>query len=375
MRCKSPRIRSIPPALVHWVACGVFLCCSSGLEASENLSWDQHVARWVSPRWNEAQAALKRIKGDLKLLPKIPREDSGGTGGLAFFVATKPADGEPERIIEIRWADAVPVDLVALVPARKYHVDGVVMDYGLPDDFSVELICDTEGPAYPVASEFDVRSRPLQHGHPFVYPLRKPVVATGLRIKVDRVIKEESEEEPLYVLAFAEAFCFSGNKNIAKDAAVSVNYEMGHFYHWRWRNDFLVDGQTPLELPEVPAAAQQEIGWYSNNRARDDIPAWVTVDLGQCRLFDGLRIYPVRRPTLGNLPGFGMPRAFQISVSDTDSADAYTIVLDYANRDMDNPGHNPVELRFAPTQARFVQFKALKLWKMFEYYPAQGQLT
>ncbi|RKX47762.1 MAG: hypothetical protein DRP64_00190 [Verrucomicrobia bacterium] len=375
MRCRYPQILSLPPGMVRWVVCGVFLCCGSGVEASENLAWDQHIAQWISPQWREAQDTLKRIEGDLELLPKIPKEDSGGTGGLAFFVATKPADEDPERIIEIRWGDAVPVDLVALVPARKYYVDGVAMDYGLPEDFSVELICDREEAVYPVASEFGVRSRPLQNGHPFVYPLREPVVATGLRIKVARVLKEKSEKEPLYVMAFAEAFCFSGNRNIAKNAEVSVNYDIGYFYHWRWRNAFLVDGQTPLELPEVPAPVQQEKGWFSNARNRDDMSAWVTVDLGKRRRFDGLRIYPIRRLALGNLPGFGMPRAFQISVSDTDSPDAYSIVLDHADRNMDNPGHNPVEFRFSQTEARFIQFKALKLWKRFESYPAYLALS
>jgi len=295
---------------------------------------------------------------------------------LAFFFATaKLADEVPERIIEIRWGEAVPIDLVSLVPARKYHAKGVDMNYGLPENFSVELICNTEGAVYPVASEFGVRSRPLQNGHPFVYSLREPVAAMGLRIKVARLIKEESEKESLYVMAFAEAFCFSENKNVARNAEVLVNYDMGNFYHWHWRNTFLVDGQTPLELPEVPVPVRQEMGWLSTNRIRDDISAWVTIDLGQRQRFDGLRIYPVRRPSLGDLPGFGMPRAFQIGVSDTDSSDTYSIVMDHADRDMDNPGHNPVELRFPPTQARFVRFEALKLWKMFEYYPAYLALS
>lgn len=357
----------------RWIALILFfglLGCGGRAEADGSDSWDRQLAQMVSPRWRKAQEELRQIDDDLKRLPEIPVEDFGGTGGLAMFFNTAMASGgEPERIIEVRWNKAVPVDLVALVPARKYDVAGVVMDYGLPEDFSVELVGDAGAPVYSVATERNVRSRPVRNGYPFVYDLPNPVVATGVRINVSRLHQEESEEGPLYVLAFAEVFSLSGGRNMAKNAEVSVSYPLQNFFHWHWRNTFLVDGQTALGLPVIPQPGIEEIGWLSKSRSQDDMPAWVMVDLGQRLRFNGLRLHPARRPSLGNLPGFGFPLRFRVDVSDSGSPGTFKTVHNRAG-DIDNPGFNPVVLEFPAVQARFVRFEATKLWKPFASYPA-----
>ncbi len=348
---------------------GLFGC--GGRDAANGTdSWDQRLARKLVPRWQAAQDELRQIDDGLKRLPEIPVEDFGGTGGLAMFFNTAMASGvEPERIIEVRWNKAVPVDLVALVPARKYDVTGLIMDYGLPEDFSVELVGDAGTTVYSVATERNVRSRPVRNGYPFVYELPNPVVATGVRINVSRLHQEESEEGSLHVLAFAEVFSLSGGRNMAKNAEVSVSYPLQNFFHWHWRNSFLVDGQTSLGLPVVPQPGIEEIGWLSKSRSQDDMPAWVMVDLGQRARFNGLRLHPARRPSLGNLPGFGFPLRFRVDVSDSGSPGSFKTVHNRAG-DIDNPGFNPVVLEFPAVQARFVRFEATKLWKPFASYPA-----
>ena len=336
------------------------------LPVAEEGGWGERLTRRVSPRWQETQEELQDIEAGLALLPKISMEDSGGTGGLATFSQSPVVTADvPELQINVIWPQPKMVDMVALVPARQYDVNGIVLDYGLPDAFSVELI-GADGKAISVATERGVRSSAVRSGYPFVYLLETPVMATGLYIKALRLVRAED----YYLLAFSEILCFSNGRNVARDARVETPHQPGHRLHWHWQNRFAVDGQTTLGLPEIPRDEREEIGWLSRDRASEDEPAWIVVDLGESRRFDGLSIYPIRRPSKGTLPGFGLPRRFRIGVSERGIPASYLTVWDYTNHDMGNPGHNPVEVRFPSVKARYVRFEATKLWKPFESYPA-----
>ena len=94
------------------------------------------------------------------------------------------------------------------------------------------------------------------------------------------------------------------------------------------------------------------------------------MDLGEPVVVDAVRLLPAKRPTSDLPSGFGFPRKLAISISETGEAGERGKWSIVAEREMRNPGHNPVELAFAPSRGRYVRIEATELWKAFDGYPA-----
>jgi len=333
------------------------------------FGWDQRLARAFSSRLQEMERELAQLTPQLEGLPGIPIDDQGGTGGYAAIHSHAVPSRDDRCAVEVRWPTGALVDLVALVPARRYDARGLDAQYGLPDDFTVELL-DAAGQVLGcVAREHNAGSHPVRRGHPFVYQVSPPVVAAGLRISAQR-LHPDAGGEASFVHAWAEVFAFAGERNLASGADVRSVGGAAQSAPWHWKPAFLVDGQTPLGLPEIPAEEHRNIGWLSQGRASAKEAAAVTVDLGASVAVDAVRLLPAKRPTSDLPAGFGFPRKLVISVADTsepEDRDNWTIV---AERELINPGHNPVVVSFDTHCGRYVRIEATELWKAFENYPA-----
>ena len=331
--------------------------------------WDERLASVFSGRLKEIDAELAAMVPQLNALPEIPIDDQGGTGGYASIHTRATPERNARYAVEVRWANKALVDLVALVPARRYDAKGLNAQYGVPDAFTVELI-DAAGEVVGVVGrERNVRSQPIRRGHPFVYQVSPPLVAAGLRISAD-MLYPDAEGEESFVHAWAEAFVFEGERNVALGGDVRSLSGSPPAAPWHWRSAFLVDGQTPLGLPEVPAEEHRNIGWISEGRAKASDSASLNVDLGKSVMVDSIRLVPAKRPTSDLPSGFGFPRKFAISISTTGEAADRGKWSVIAEREMQNPGHNPVVIPFAPVHGRYVRITATELWKAFDNYPA-----
>jgi len=333
-----------------------------------DLSWDERLARTFSQRLEQIDQELAHIAPELADLPRIPIDDQGGTGGYAsMHPQARPTRGD-RCAVEVHWPATAMVDLVALVPARRYGVRGLDAQYGMPDAFTVELL-DAKGKVLRcVARERHTHSHPLRRGHPFVYQVSPPLAAAGLRISAEALV-EDAEGEGNFVHAWAEALAFEGQRNLAAGAEVRSFGGAAPSAPWHWHNAYLVDGQTPLGLPEMPAGEHRNIGWLSQGRNDPRAAAALTVDLGESLEVDAVRLLPAKRPTSDLPSGFGFPRQLVISVGDTSELAGVKEAV-VAARDGQNPGHNPVRMDFASHRGRYVRIEATELWKVFESYPA-----
>ena len=361
----SPRMKCPPP----WIrAIAAALPLAAPL-ASAGTAWDEDLARTFSERLRSIDRELTDLRPRLENLPKVPVNDQGGTGGFSAMQTTAaPAPGE-RRAVEIKWPASAKVDLVALVPARRYDATGLDAQYGLPDDFTVELL-DGEGKVVAnVASEHGVRSHPVRRGHPFVYPVDPPVEAVGLRISAGR-LRLDSETDGTFVHAWAEVFAFEGQRDVALGGEVRNLGGSIPPSPWHWSPAFLVDGQTPLGLPELPAGEHGNIGWMTEGRAKAADGASLTVDLGESIGVDAVRLLPAKRPTADLPSGFGFPQRLRIMVSDTGQTGEAGNWRTVAEQSYRNPGHNPVLISFEKATGRYVKIEAAELWRAFDDYPA-----
>jgi signal transduction histidine kinase len=346
------------------IYCAMLLLIARPAAADE--SWDERLAQMFSGRLKGIEKELSELAPQIANLPSIPIADQGGTGGFASIHSAAVPTRDSRFSAEIRWPASAKVDLVALVPTRRYNAQGLDPQYGLPDSFTVELIGQDGGKVLLVAKERGVEKNPMRRGHPFVYQVSPPVEAAGIRISAD-LLKPDLESEDAFVHAWAEVFVFEGERNVARGGEVRSLSGSALSAPWHWNNAFLVDGQTPLGLPEKPAGQTRNVGWISEGRQNANEAMSLIVDLGTPEMVDTVRLLPAKKPTSDLPSGFGFPRKLVVSVSDSDEPGKWTVV---AERDMPNPGHNPVDIPFTETRARFVKVEATKLWKTFEIYPA-----
>ncbi len=358
-------MKSIARTLAVFLIALLLVDVACGVEAG----WDDRLAKRFSGRLRAIERELRELAPKLEVLPGIPIDDQGGTGGYAGVYSSAVPQGDARYAVEVFWQKPARIDLVALVPTRRYNAKGLDAQYGMPEDFTVELV-DAEGKVVAlVANERNARGNPVRNGHPFVYQVTPAVEAAGVRISANK-LHPDPEDEGSFVHAWAEVFAFAGERNVARGGEVASSGGFAPPAPWHWNPAFLVDGQTPLGLPEIPAKDHQNIGWLSEGRKDADESASLIVDLGEVMAVDGVRLIPAKRPTSDLPSGFGFPRRLEISVSETnESADPgkWTVV---AERDASNPGHNPVSLPFDEIRGRFVKIEATKLWKAYEDYPA-----
>lgn len=322
--------------------------------------WGEGLARKFGGRLDEIDRDLEEIDRDLEGLPLLPRDDQGGSGGFASL----HAEARGEFPIAVEWGEPALVDFVALVPARRYEIDGLNRQYGMPNDFRVELTGVDGEPVTVVAAVTETWDHPVRSGHPFVFRLSPPVEASGLKIVGEHLRKDGDR----FVHAWAEVFVLGDGLDRAAGAGISNPGGQSSAAPWQWAPEFLVDRQTPLGLPEMPADEHRNIGWLSQGRQRADELTWFELDLGEVRDFERLRLIPARRPTSDLPSGFGFPQEFRIRVSE--QRDDFGTDGPGTEISMRNPGHNPVEIDLGGTSGRFVRLEATRLWKPFESYPA-----
>jgi len=348
-----------------------WLAISSVASAAD---WDERLAQVFSARLKEIDRELAALVPELDGLPNIPVDDQGGTGGFASIHA-RASPRETPFTIEVRWDVEVgglqPVEMLALVPARRYDARGLDAHYGLPHSFTVELIDAGGGVLATVAAERGARDHPVRRGHPFIYQIDPPIAAAGARISA-LMLPEGGDGDDGHIHAWAEVFAFApGGANLAYAGSVRSTGGSSPPAPWHWHADFLVDGQTPLGLPEIPVDDHRNVGWLSQGRADAMESASLAIDLGAVMEIDGLRLLPARRPTSDLPSGFGFPQRVEVSVSESTPASDGTGWRVVADRSFRNPGHNPVWIPLdSLPKARHIRVTAAKLWKEFESYPA-----
>ncbi len=343
----------------------VLLLASAAPVLAQTTLSEKLVSRFSS-RWNEIQGELSSIGKELETLPDIPRGDLAGTGGLISYTSSK----DDEINIFVRWDKPAAIDLVALVPARRFNSDGLDPEFGLPSIFEITLLDGDDHPVSLVARESAAASRPIQKGFPFVYSLPEPVQAHGVRIRCSGLKNHRFPAGKLHALALAELFCFSGQHNVAEQTTVSAVEDHAKQDRWFWRSAFLVDGLTPLGLPEIPESNLRHIGWLSGAHASEDTETSIDFEFSHPVKLDGIRMFPCRRTTSEDPPGFALPQRFRLVAFDKGFGQPSLVVFDHSENDLMNPGHNPATFRFPETAMQHVRLECSKIWKKFPNYPA-----
>lgn len=344
------------------------------LFAAGEPAWEEQVARRFSSRLGEVRQELAAIDAELPGLPGMPAVDPGGTGGFASLYEKAAPGSDGEFSVSVGFAAPGEVDLVVLVPARRHSAGGSDPQFGLPDAFTVDLLDEQGAAVARIAAPRNLWADAVRAGHPFIFPVKPALRAAGMRISATKLRLDSStpdNENPRYAHAWAEALAFAGARNLARGGSAQISSGLPPTAPWQWSIAYLIDGQTPLGLPEIPAGAHQNVGWMSDPRIKSTDAVWLELDLGSVREFDSLRLFPAKRP-IPDLPsGFGFPRRVTVTVP----AESPGAVAQLKEFSCSNPGDNPVVIPLGEWRGRRVRIGMTELWKAFESYPAFAALS
>jgi mono/diheme cytochrome c family protein len=117
-----------------------------------------------------------------------------------------------------------------------------------------------------------------------------------------------------------------------------------------------------LKAKQAGKAKPVEFGFHSNIELKQDVTKWVQVELKQPAAIASIVIYPCDDDFNNIGAGFGFPVRYKVEISnDAAFAKDVTLVADYSEVNVANPGLRAAKLDAGGKRARYVRLTATKL--------------
>jgi signal transduction histidine kinase len=313
-----------------------------GTETGHGIT--HQVALKLHSRLHGMESRLANIEQQIRDLPVLTDMDALGSHGYhSNFTGDSESNG-----FRIDWGAPRRVDAVALIPTRLTTQSGDMSNYGFPRRIRIEA--GVPGRASPV-SLADVAETHLatRRGEPLFLSFPPQEV---LWLRVVPLDLPTLPNKHVRFFSVSEFMVFDGEANVAPSGRLSAGYSIDAEFGWNIR--YLVDGQSPLGPPEKPPAPLS-LGWHTDIAHENESVTWASIDLGDTRLIDGVRLIAAKGDSPVKGPGFGFPERFRIDVSTNTVGDSWKTVWQSSPDPFPNPGYNPVMIEFPPIEARHVR--------------------
>lgn len=327
----------------------VAILSSALLAQSGDSQWIERLAFWMRSDLLAMESRLQAIDSQLKTLPPLTQINSAGSIGFK----TDFMPDEEELWVEVTLPEQTLIDRITLVPPLAKGATGVVSGYGFPIRYRMDAFDDLNQPVTVIdATRQDV---PNPEGYP-VSATFAPVQAR--RVRLTTLVPWQRDGAP--VLALAEMFIFSGNRNVTLGATVSSTSSREYTTSWARRN--LIDRITPLGLPVVPSA-NTSLGFHSNVALTANEPKSVTLEFPEPILLEEVRLIPVRRREVPLWYDYGFPVRFKIETASTPDFNDTKLIFETKTRSPAPQGMNPFCLPAHNTLARCLRITSTQLWQ------------
>lgn len=316
---------------------GIFLL-ASGVEAS-----------WLDVFSGELKEARAELWQAERALDELGQPMIGNTVpefGLQHVMLAEPPPESP--FVQVDLSGSQVFDTVALIPAVVDFQGVTQSPYAFPARFRLDA---SEDPQFREFTPLLVRTE-VDFSLPNVAPV--VVRCAGVRARYLRLtVTKLAQVEGRWSFALAELMVLAGKRNIALGAAVS--HAGGTGLPPRWMSRHLTDGRSPLGPPIDRSSVPEFDALFAN--VRPDMPEpWMSVDLGQIRRLDEVRVHPLHARQGADVPGFAFPSRFRVqAATEADFSDAVTL-FENTDEDFPNPGNNAVVIAAKTVPARHVRF-------------------
>jgi signal transduction histidine kinase len=319
-------------------------CATAAVPGPGKPDLNHRIALRLSNRLPAIDNRLAEVDSKINDLPVMPDMDALGSHG---YHSDFTEDSE-SNWFRIAWNKPRRIDGIALIPTRLTTQSGEMSNYGFPHSLRIEA--GVKGATEPVIiAELENSRLNLRRGEP-VFLSIPPAEVEWLR-----VIPINLPRFPGKLVRFfsiSEFLVFDGETNIAPDGELSARFSIDAEVGWNIR--YLVDGQSPLGPPERPPHSLS-LGWHTDIAQTRDAVTWAALDLEDLKTIDRVRIIAAKGDSPVKGPGFGFPVGFRVDVSTSPSADDWTSVWSSGEEPFQNPGYNPVTIRFPSVSARRVR--------------------
>jgi signal transduction histidine kinase len=325
-------------------------------QAAQDDFWTSWTRR-LSADYRVGEAREKQLRKEISGLPTMPDRPSGGTQGFLSTLRLKSvAEDAREDFIDLVWEEDRKVDTMVLCQVRNAIPKLPAINMGVPEHFQVWSLDGSGNPERLLADVLEDGKDPVRETYPYYFG---SLDLTTRGIRIQSLSRRFHGGTYGYFWGWSEIFCFSGPRNIAPEARLSTSpANRGRIFI---KEAYLVDEQTQLGLPHIPEAHKSH-GWLSRVRKGPEENVWVEIDLVQSQTVDSIRLYPSKRLDNPEIHGFGFPVRFRIEAFDSEDDPAPEMLVDYTERDLDNPGNNPVTFHFPAREARKIRLTATRLW-------------
>jgi signal transduction histidine kinase len=325
-------------------------------QAAQDDFWTSWTRRW-SADYRAGEAREKQLRKEMSHLPTMPARPSGGTQGFLSALRLIPATPDAsEDSIDLIWEEDRHLDTMVLCQVRNAIPKLPTSNMGVPEHFQIWSLDGSGNPDRLLADVLEDGKDPVRETYPYYF---SGLDLTTRGIRIQSLSRRFHGGTYGYFWGWSEIFCFSGSRNIAPEARLSTSpANQGRIFI---KEAYLVDEQTQLGLPHIPEEHKSH-GWLSRVRKGPEENVWLEIDLLQMQTVDSIRLYPSNRLDNPEIQGFGFPVRFKIEAFDSENDPAPETLVDYTERDFDNPGNNPVTFHFRARDARKIRLTATRLW-------------
>ncbi len=303
-------------------------------------------ASWWSLNWDSKpiRAEIGNIEAELETLPVTPINTSPWTLG---YSTNQQEDPTAPAVVNITFPEPEVVDLVALLPATYTDDRNQLQSFGFPLRFTIERLLPDGG------TQMLVDHRDADYPSPGIEPqlftCSDTSLTSALRITITKRAPNPTWWQAEQVAALSEVFVFSGDKNVALNAAVEASSTFTFSYVWS--PECLTDGFS-LFSPIDHRLSNPMADFSALSEA-----VTLTMDLGETKEIDEFRMWPVVHSIQHNFPpssGVGFPEVIQIEIAaQSDFSDSKFIYAESAR--LQRPGAGPYMRQIPPVTGRYIR--------------------
>ena len=317
--------------------------------AAQPPRWVERVAFWKAAEVDGLRREIQTIDRQLATLPNVAGVNSGERIGYQTAGITPGED----PWIEVELPAATLLDTVVLVPLLAKGIEDQNPGFGFPRRFILEGFTD-DGDEPLILRDETAGVFP----NPACYPVSAAVPAEVALRRIRLTATELWRSDGPAVFGLSEVMLLRGNRNLASGASVRASSSREIPPTWSRNNVF--DMATPLGLPIAPAEAPV-MGWHGEVRASANSEQHVTVDLGETRKIDEIRLAPAWTARMPWDSYYGFPARFLLEGSVSGDDGSWFTIYDRSESTLKSPGHNLQIFREIPQPARFVRMTATRL--------------
>ena len=275
----------------------------------------------------------------------------GGIGSVGFESRLHNSSQNKEWV-QVDWERPVPIDQVVLAPLLWQWGSMGYTAGGFPEEFRV-LAGTAEDREGKVIASFQNKDTFLPRSAPLVIPC--DTTASWVRVEASLLSKRIQDHQ--YSLQLSEILVFSGQNNVALNAAVSSS-SVGILEGTRRFSRALTDGYLPYEM-NVPGD-KNSIAFLST--PKDEERFSLQIDLGESMPINQVNLFAIDSSSTSprDYAGdYGIPNRFVIEGANRPDFSDAVVLVDREKRNLLDAGQI-LMLRFPESRQRYIRLLSLR---------------